>query len=114
MFDGVIPYQCFPHWSPTESSNLAVAAPYVLGNAVLSNGSLAVLAGNYTHVLLNGYSYYAFDQLQVAILPNSTPVTLNQSSGLSFPAGESPNRQVDDSAGSLGGGSIGALSGGGM
>ena len=93
---------------------MPTAVPVVLGNAVLSNGSLAVLGGDYSKVLLNSYSYYSFDHLQVAILPNSTPVTLNQSSGLSFPAGESPNNAVNDSSGNIGGGSIAALPGGGM
>jgi hypothetical protein len=59
------------------------AQPDILGNVVLSNGDLAVLAANpYQH---NGYS--GFDDLQVAILANSTPVTLNQTTGtISFPS----------------------------
>ncbi len=93
-------------------------APVILGNVVLSNGNLAVLAGNpYTDTA--GYS--GFDQLQVAILSDSTPIALNQTSGnLSFPSGDSPDGSVPgDVPGILGnptagGGTIAALPGGGM
>jgi Ca2+-binding RTX toxin-like protein/plastocyanin len=92
------------------------AQPDILGNVVLSNGDLAVLAANpYQH---NGYS--GFDDLQVAILANSTPVTLNQTTGnISFPSGDSPNGSVSGDAGfpgdaSTGGATIAALPGGGM
>jgi hypothetical protein len=72
---------------------MPTAVPVVLGNGVLSNGSLAVLAGNF----YGNATYYGSDQLHVAIHPNSTPVKLNQSTGLSFPAGESSNGNTNDS-----------------
>ncbi|OJY76107.1 MAG: hypothetical protein BGP12_00955 [Rhodospirillales bacterium 70-18] len=75
----------------------------------MSNGSLAVLAGNFTQ--MNSY-YYGFDQLQIAILPDSTPTALNPSTGLTFPAGESPNNGFQSPT--VGGGTLAALPSGGM
>jgi hypothetical protein len=82
--------------------------PVVLGNAILSNGDLAVLAGNQTS---SGGSL-GFDQLQVAILTNSTPADLNQTTGLAFPFLGSPDNGFHNP--DLGGGTIAALPGGGM
>jgi hypothetical protein len=70
---------------------MTTALPVILADTMLSNGSMAVLAGNnYSHVvhLPDGQggtfpmTYYGFDQLQVAIVtPNGAGVALNQSSG---------------------------------
>ncbi|MDR3531093.1 MAG: Hint domain-containing protein [Rhodopila sp.] len=92
---------------------MASQTPTILGTAVLSNGSLAVLAGNQTTVpTSSGFSsYYGFDQLQVAVLGDSTPYALNPTTGLSFPAGGSPDNRIGDPAGW---GTIAALPGGGM
>ena len=67
--------------------------PVVEGTAVLSNGDLAVLAGNLYQPTSN---VFGFDDLQVAILANSTPDSLNQTTGtLSFASGgDSPNNSV--------------------
>jgi hypothetical protein len=92
------------------------AQPKILGNVVLSNGDLAVLAGN---TAKNG-TYYGFDDLQIAILASSTPVTLNQTSGnINFPSGDSPSGSFPGDAGipgsaTQGGATIAALPGGGM
>jgi hypothetical protein len=104
--------------------------PVILGDTMLSNGSMAVLAGNnykQTVHLPDGqggtfaYTYYGFDQLQVAIVtPNGPAVTLNQSSGnLNFASpGDSPNQAVPDGNGqdqgneTQGGGTIAALQNG--
>jgi len=87
------------------------ASPVILNNTILSNGSMAVLAGNpYKQVvqLPNGSggtfpeTYYGFQNLQVVVVAaNNSPVTLNQSSGnLSFAAaGDSPNGAVPDGNG---------------
>jgi hypothetical protein len=92
------------------------AQPDILGNVVLSNGDLAVLAGN----PYKNATYSGFDDLQVAILANSTPVALNQTTGnIGFPSGDSPNGSVSGDAGvqgdaTQGGATIAALPGGGM
>ena len=89
------------------------AVPYVLGNAKLSNGSLAVLAGNTVKVVTGpGSTSYPFNQLQVVVIANTTPVTLNQTTGLSFGTGESPNLRGTNP--DVGGGTIAPISGGGM
>ena len=103
------------------------AQPDILGNVVLSNGDLAVLAGNPYSAQVTipntggeTNTYSGFDDLQVAILANSTPVTLNQTAGnISFPSGDSPNGSVSGDAGfpgdaSTGGATIAALPGGGI
>jgi hypothetical protein len=98
--------------------------PVILGDAMLSNGSIAVLAGdNYEQAVnLPGdptpFTYYGFDHLQVAIVtPNGPPVTLNQSSGnLTYASpGDSPDKAVPGGNGqnegdeTQGGGTIAAL-----
>jgi hypothetical protein len=106
--------------------------PVIVGDTMLSNGSMAVLAGNnYVHVehLPNGQggtfpiTYYGFDQLQVVIVePNGAAVGLNQSSGnLNFASsGDSPNQAVPGGNGqnqgneTQGGGTIAALQNGDM
>jgi len=90
--------------------------PVVVGTAVLSNGDLAVLAGNLYQPASNSFG---FDDLQIAILANSTPDSLNQTTGnLSFASGgDSPNNGVQTSGlgnATQGGGAIAALPGGGM
>ena len=59
---------------------VSAITPVVLGEVVLSNGDLAVLAGNRVHLHVTipnsggeTASYYGFDDLQVAILANNTP-----------------------------------------
>jgi hypothetical protein len=111
---------------------MTTALPVILGDTMLSNGSIAVLAGNnFSQVVHlpdgNGgtfpATYYGFDQLQVAIVtPNGAAVTLNQSSGnLNFASpGDSPNQAVPDGNGqnqgneTQGGGTIAALQNGDM
>ena len=93
-------------------------SPVILNDTILSNGSMAVLAGDPFKGVTTS-TYYGFDHLQVAIIPtNNSPVTLNQSSGnLSFAsAGDSPNQQVSGESGggdeSTGGGTLLGLSNG--
>jgi hypothetical protein len=111
---------------------MTTALPVILADTMLSNGSMAVLAGNnYSHVvhLPDGQggtfpmTYYGFDQLQVAIVtPNGAAVGLNQSSGnLNFAStGDSPNQAVPGGNGqnqgneTQGGGTIAALQNGNM
>ena len=47
---------------------MTTATPDVLGSVVLSNGDVAVLAGNQVQQRINSSTYYGFDQLQVAVL----------------------------------------------
>jgi hypothetical protein len=88
--------------------------PTVLGDAVLPNGELVVLAGNQKLIKPSGASNYydGFDQLQIAILSDATPYSLNQTTGnLSFLAGDSPDNSVEipTSTGTEGAGTIAAL-----
>jgi hypothetical protein len=104
--------------------------PVILGDTMLSNGSMAVLAGNNYKQIVHlpdgqggtfATTYYGFDQLQIAIVtPNGAPVTLDQSSGnLGFASsGDSPNQAVPGGNGqdqgneTQGGGTIAALQNG--
>jgi hypothetical protein len=98
------------------------ASPTILANTILSNGSMAVLAGN-PYRQVTSSTYYGFDDLQVAIVSaNNSPVTLNQSAGnLSFASsGDSPNGAVPSDYGdpngdeTSGGGTIKGLANGDM
>ena len=107
-------------------TRFACVSPVILSATILSNGSMAVLAGNpYKHVdASNSATYYGFDDLQVAIVSaNNTPVSLNQSSTgtgiLNFAsAGDSPNDAVSGLTGqgdeTTGSGTIAALANGDM
>jgi hypothetical protein len=106
--------------------------PVILGDTMLSNGSMAVLAGNNYEQIVHlpdgqggtfPITYYGFDQLQVAIVePNGAAVTLNQSSGnLNYASpGDSPDQAVPGGNGldqgdeTQGGGTIAALQNGDM
>jgi hypothetical protein len=98
------------------------ASPIILTNTILSNGSMAVLAGD-PYRQVTSSTYYGFDNLQVAIVSaNNSPVTLNQSAGnLSFASsGDSPNGAVSSDYGdpngdeTTGGGTIQGLANGDM
>jgi hypothetical protein len=108
---------------------MTTALPVILGDTMLSNGSMAVLAGNNYQQIVHlpdgqggtfPITYYGFDQLQVAIVtPNGAPVALNQTSGnLNFAPGDSPNQAVPGGNGqnqgdeTQGGGTIAGLQNG--
>jgi len=87
--------------------NAQAAGPVILGEIVLSIGDLVVPAGNpcYGKVVPPGArglntTCRGFDDLQAAILPISTAVTPNRSSGnISVPPGDSPDGGVSRDAG---------------
>lgn len=87
------------------------STPTILGTAALAGGKIAVLggfAGKYLpYASSSGFYYGVFDKLQVAIVSPGGSTTL-QSTGLTFPAGDSPNGRPNPT----GGGAIAALTSG--
>lgn len=85
--------------------------PTILGTAAMANGKVAVLAGfaGRSMPYAGSSSYYnpVFDKLQVAIVGPGGSTTL-QSTGLTFPAGDSP----DGRGNPAGGGAIASLTSG--
>jgi hypothetical protein len=87
---------------------------YLLGDSLLSNGDLAVLAGYQVNAT---NSAYGFDDLQVAILANNTPLTLSQTTtNLTYRAGGDPDNPSTSAPVNpeIGGGAIAAIASGGM
>ena len=84
-----------------------VATPIIIGTAALSNGNVAVLAGN-SDPSSGGVA--GFDNLQVAILAPGASAALS-GTGLAFPSGGSPSAEYGSTQGN---GSIAAMPGGGM
>jgi hypothetical protein len=86
--------------------------PIVFGSVILSDGDLAVLAGSSLNISLNSKNYTTFDNLQIAVLDDSTPTALNPSNALSFPSGADPDGEFQQP--NVGSARIAAVSGGGM
>lgn len=87
------------------------STPAILGTAAMAGGKVAVLAGfagrSYPYASWSTFYYGVFDKLQVAIVTPGGSTTL-QSTGLSFPTGDSPNGRANPT----GGGAIAALTSG--
>ncbi|MDD2706137.1 MAG: Hint domain-containing protein [Acidocella sp.] len=85
--------------------------PTILGTAAMANGKVAVLAGfagrSMPYAGSSSFYYGVFDKLQVAIVGPGGSTTL-QSTGLTFPAGDSP----DGRGNPAGGGAISSLTSG--
>jgi hypothetical protein len=92
-------------------STVYSSTPTILGTAALADGKIAVLggfAGKYLPYASSSSFYYGvFDKLQVAIVGPGGSASL-QSTGLSFPAGDSPNGRSNPA----GGGAIAGLTSG--
>jgi hypothetical protein len=93
------------------ASTTYTTTPTILGTAAMANGKAAVLAGfsgrSTPYAGLSSIYYGVFDKLQVAIVGPGNTTTL-QSTGLSFPAGDSP----DGRGNPAGGGAIASLTSG--
>ena len=87
------------------------STPTILGTAAMANGKVAALAGfagrSMPYAGSSSFYYGVFDKLQVAIVGPGGSTTL-QSTGLTFPAGDSP----DGRGNPAGGGAIASLTSG--